>query len=282
LPVDIIIGLTSRQITKAAKTAPKAEAPKPLVEKGAKPPADNPAPKVVRHKPEIAARADKPELPTPEPVKKVEPKPPRRSLPPRPPDRSRPTPRQPEPKIDPIAEAIKKEEKKKPDPKPGKRSRDAEDPEPPKGNSPVQRQPDRRPARQARGAAPVGHRRDAEQQARARSGHRECRDLVAERNGCATRPVARLLETFRCGVAEARDLVVPVRIQFNKDGSLSDRSTVMNHAAIRHSRPGRERGARVRRCAPYSFMPPLKYEAWRDVIVDSITRYVPRLARTSA
>jgi len=24
----------------------------------------------------------------------------------------------------------------------------------------------------------------------------------------------------------------------------------------------------VRRCAPYSFMPPLKYEAWKDVIVD--------------
>src|SRR3977135_2541231 len=72
LPVDIISASDFSQITKGTKNAPKAEAPKQLVEKVAepKPPADNPAPKVVDNKPKIVAAAEKPEPPTPEPGKK--------------------------------------------------------------------------------------------------------------------------------------------------------------------------------------------------------------------
>src|SRR6185312_1502568 len=122
LPVDIISASDFSQITKGMKNAPKAEAPKQLVEKvaEAKPQTDNPAPKVVDKKPEIEAAAEKPEPPTPEPVKKAEPKPPTPQPAPKPPEPKQAFAKEPEPKIDPIAEAIKKEQKK-PDPKPEKK-----------------------------------------------------------------------------------------------------------------------------------------------------------------
>ena len=72
------------------------------------------------------------------------------------------------------------------------------------------------------------------------------------------------------GLAEARDLIVTVRIQFNQDGSLSADPTLMNQRQrIRRSRSRpKARCARCARCAPYSFMPVAKYEAWKDVEVD--------------
>jgi hypothetical protein len=43
----------------------------------------------------------------------------------------------------------------------------------------------------------------------------------------------------------------------------------MNHGSHPAFQAAAESALRgVRRCAPYSFMPPLKYEAWKDVIVD--------------
>src|SRR3954454_1387946 len=155
LPVDIISAADFSQITRGSKNAPRAEAPSPLVEKIAdpKPPADNPAPKVVDNKPEIVAPAEKPEPPTPEPVKKAEPKPPTPQPQPKP-EPKQAFAKEPEPKVDAIAEAIKKEEKKKLDPKPGEEGRDAKaekESRPAQAATQVQRQPDRRAARQARG-----------------------------------------------------------------------------------------------------------------------------------
>ena len=148
LPVDIISASDFSQITKGTKNAPKAEAPKQLVEKVAepKPPADNPAPKVVDNKPEIAAAAEKPEPPTPEPVKKVEPKPPTPQPAPKPPEPKQAYAKEPEPKIDPIAEAIKKEQKK-PDPKPEKK---VETPKPERNPSRRRRSRSSTPARSPR------------------------------------------------------------------------------------------------------------------------------------
>jgi len=235
LPVDIISASDFSQITKAARPRPRRRR-QAIGRKVAepKPPADNPAPKVVDNKPEIAAAADKPELPTPEPVKKVEPKPPTPQPAPKPPEPKQAYAKEPEPKIDPIAEAIKKEEKRSPTrslkrkvetPKPEKK------PEPPKAQPKFNASQIAAPARQARGAAPVGHRRDAEQQC-PRSVWpprmpRPCRRTKWMRYapGCAT------AGPFRSASAEARDLVVTVRIQFNKDGSLSTDPTVMNHGS---------------------------------------------------
>jgi len=109
LATDIISAADFSQITQGVRTAPKAEAPKPLVEKiGDDKPVENPTAKVV-DKPEIVPTADQAQ-PKPEPEKKkAEPKPPE--------PQPKPEPKQafvkePEPKVDPIAEALKKDNSK--------------------------------------------------------------------------------------------------------------------------------------------------------------------------
>ena len=117
ITTDIISDADFSQITQGIRTAPKAEAPKPLVEKVAEAkPVEEQTAKVVENKPEIVATADQVQPPKPPEPKKAEPKPQT------PQPQAKPEPKQafakePEPKVDPIAEAIKKEEKKPP-PKP--------------------------------------------------------------------------------------------------------------------------------------------------------------------
>jgi colicin import membrane protein len=225
---------------------------------------------VVDNKPEIVAAAEKPEPPTPEPVKKVEPRPPTPQPAPKPPEPKQAYAKEPEPKIDPIAEAIKKEQKK-PDPKPEKKvetSKPEKKPEPPKAQpkfnaSQIAALLDKREAqRQSVTGATLSNKPSLGLQTAnaATLSQNEMDALRARLRDCWTVPV---------GVAEARDLVVTVRIQFNKDGSLSTDPVLMNHGSHPAFQAAAESALRgVRRCAPYSFMPPLKYEAWKDVIVD--------------
>ena len=106
LPIDIISATDFSQLTQGIRTAPKAEAPKPLVEKVAEAkPVEEQNAKVVENKPEITATAERVEPPKPpEPEKKkVEPKPAQPAA------KSEPKQafaKEPEPKIDPIAEAL--------------------------------------------------------------------------------------------------------------------------------------------------------------------------------
>src|SRR5437879_1696459 len=101
--VEVDLVASTSQLTAGAKNAPKAEQPKPLVEKIAEPkPAENPAQKVAE-KPEIVTASATPPEPAPEP-KPVESKPPEAE-------------KKPDPKPDPIAEALKKDDAKKPEPK---------------------------------------------------------------------------------------------------------------------------------------------------------------------
>ena len=273
LPVDIISASDFSQLTKGSKTAPQAEVPKPLVEKIAepKPPVDTPVPKIVDKKPEIAATAEKIEPPTPEPEKaKPEPKPPT-PLP-----QAKPEPKQreafvkePEPKIDPIAEAIKKDNKK-PDPKPEKK---AEVPTPPKKPEP----PKPQPKFNASQIAALLDKREAQRQSvtgttlsskptlgsptanAASLSQNEIDALRARIQQCWSPPA---------GLAEARDLIVVVRIRFNQDGSLSADPTVANSGSHPVFHVAAESAMRaVRRCAPYSFMPVAKYDVWKDVEV---------------
>jgi len=71
------------------------------------------------------------------------------------------------------------------------------------------------------------------------------------------------------GVRDARDLSVIVRIQFKQDGSLTSDPTIVNHSAQPVFRVAAESAVRaVRKCAPFSFLPAAKYEAWKDVEVN--------------
>src|SRR6185312_5775387 len=96
LPVDIISTSEFSQITAGVKNAPKVETPKTLAVKVDQPkPAEDATPKVV-NKPEIKTAAAKPE-PTP-----PDPKPPEIKHEPK-----------PQPKVDPIADKLKRDEAKR-------------------------------------------------------------------------------------------------------------------------------------------------------------------------
>jgi len=264
---DVISDAELSQITQGARSAKPTEPVKPLVEKVAEAkPTENPNAKVV-DKPEIAPTAEQvqpaPEQKKPEP-KKAEPKPPE----PKPEPKQAFAKEEPKetPKPDPIAEALKKDETKKPEKK-------AETPKP-EPKKPERQQPkfvssdirallDKRdPQRRAATGSVLNSTPSlgTATGAAAQLSQNELDALRARLRQCWNVPV---------GLAEARDLIVTVRIQFKQDGSLSTEPRLMNHDARPAFQAASESALRaVRSCAPYNFLPVAKYEAWKDVIVD--------------
>ena len=265
---DIISAADFSQITQGIRTAPKAEAPKPLVEKVAEAkPVEEQTAKVVDNKPEIVPTADQVQPPKPPEPKKAEPKPPVPTPQPKP-EPKQAFAKEPEPKIDPIAEAIKKDTKK-PDPKTQQKAET-----PPKKVEP----PKPQPKFDATRIAALLDKRDPQRKAATGDtlsntpslGTATGRAVTLSQNELdALR--ARLRECWNVpvGVAEARDLVVTVRIQFKQDGGLQTEPRLMNSGTHPAFQVAAESALRaVRTCAPYSFLPAAKYEAWEDVIVD--------------
>ena len=259
---DVISDAELSQITQGIRNAKPAEAPKPLVEKIADAtPTENPNAKIV-DKPEIVPTAEQLQ-PKPEPEKKPEPK----KVEPKPPE-PKPEPKQAfakeEPKPDPIAEALKKDNTK-----PEKK---AETP-PPKKQEPKQQ-----PKFDSSRIAALLDKRDAQRRAATGSTLNNTPSLGAPTGQAATlsqneldalRNRLRQCWNVPVGLAEARDLIVTVRIQFNKDGSLSAEPRLMNQVSHPAFTAASESALRaVRSCAPYSFLPVAKYEAWKDVIID--------------
>jgi outer membrane biosynthesis protein TonB len=120
LPVEIISPDQLAKVTAGMKTGKK-ENPKPLVEKvaEAKPPVEDTVGKITEKAPVVTDTAPPPPPPTPveKPVEK-KPDPPKPVAESKPKDEPKPIEKKPDPpKVDPIAEALKKEEKK-PQPKP--------------------------------------------------------------------------------------------------------------------------------------------------------------------
>jgi outer membrane biosynthesis protein TonB len=129
LPVDIVSADQLAKVTAGIKTGKK-ENPKPLVEKvaEAKPPVDDQVGKISEKAPVVTDTAPPPTPPVEKPVEK-KPDPPKPVAENKPKEEPKPTEKKPEPpKVDPIAEALKKEEKKPP-PKP---QAQAAAPQPPK------------------------------------------------------------------------------------------------------------------------------------------------------
>jgi colicin import membrane protein len=265
---DVISDAELSQITQGVRTAKPTEPPKPLVEKVAEAkPVEEPNAKVV-DKPEIVPTAEQLQ-PKPEEPKKVEPK----KAEPKPPEQkqafAKEEPKE-EKKPDPIAEALKKDDTKKPEKKPEKK---AETPTPPK-----KPEPKPQPKYDSSRIAALLDKRDPQRRAATGSVLNNTPSL-----GTATGAAAQLtqneLDALRArlrqcwsvpvGLAEARDLIVTVRIQFKQDGSLAAEPRLMNHDGRPAFVAASESALRaVRSCAPYSFLPVAKYEAWKDVIVD--------------
>jgi colicin import membrane protein len=265
LPVDIVSENEYSQVMRGIKNAPKAPAPKPVVEKIAEAKAPEEITSKITEKQEIVPTASEPPPPVPEPKpKQAEAKP---APPPEPdvkPDKAQ---KKEPPKPDPIAEALKKDEarekaeaknERKPAPLPPKK------PAPPKFDpAKIAALLDKRDAQRHAATGETLNSRATLGLASANSASLSQNELDALR--------ARLRECWSVpvGVTEARDLIVSVRITFKRDGSLSSEPSVLNQGAQPVFQVAAESALRaVRRCAPYDFLPAAKYDAWKDIIVD--------------
>jgi colicin import membrane protein len=269
LTTDIISETDFSQITNGIKTAPKAETPKPLVEKIAEAkPVEEANAKVVDKKPEIIPTSDKVELPKPQ-VEQKKPDPPK---PPTPAQKSEPKQafaKEPEQKVDPIAEALKKDTQK-PDPKTQQK---ADTPLPQKKPEPPKPQPKFDASR----IAALLDKRDPQRHSAtgATLSNTPSLGTPTGRSASLTQSEidalrARIQQCWNppAGLADARDLIVVIRIRFNPDGSLSSDPTLSNSGSHPTFQVAAESALRaVRRCAPYSFMPVAKYDVWKDVEV---------------
>jgi colicin import membrane protein len=131
LPVEIISADQLAKVTAGMKTGKK-ENPKPLVEKvaEAKPPVEDAVGKITEKAPVVTDTAPPPSPPVEKPPVEKKPDPPKPVVENKPKEEPKPIEKKPDPpKVDPIAEALKKEEKK-PQPKP--QAQAAAAPQPPK------------------------------------------------------------------------------------------------------------------------------------------------------
>jgi colicin import membrane protein len=131
VPVDIVTADQLSEITAGAEKAPQQETPQPVVEKVAEPtpPVEDLNAKVVEKKEVTASTTET--MPEPAP-KEPEPKP--AAAPPEPKQETKAPEKakEPDPKVDPIAEALKKDETKKPEKKVEQKPQPQKKPEPQK------------------------------------------------------------------------------------------------------------------------------------------------------
>ena len=233
LPVDLVSEKDFSQMTQGVKKAPKAEVPKPLVEKIAEAkPVEDPAPKITE-KAEVKPTAEK----TPEP--------------------------QPVPKPDPIAEKLKKQDEHK-------EAKEEQKPLPPK--KPVHQQPkfdadkiaallDKRdPQRNAAAGANLST--PSLGTARGNASQLSQSELDALRQ--------RLIQLWNppVGIQNPEEFVIRVRIQLGRDGRLSAPPTVLSSGNGTLYNSARDSAVRaVFQGQPFTMLKPEHYETWKDIEV---------------
>jgi colicin import membrane protein len=234
LPIDLVSDKDFSEMTKGAKSAPKAEIPKPLVEKIEQPkPVENPTPKVTEKK-EIAPTAEK----TPEP--------------------------QPQPKPDPIAEKLKQQEKQKQQTK--------DEPLPPK-KPPQKQQPkfdadkiaallDKRDPQRNAAAGETLNSAPSLGAAMGNAARLSQSEIDALR--------ARLMSLWNppIGIQNPEQFVVRIRIQLGRDGKLSAPPMVLSSGTGVLYNSARDSAVRaVFQGQPFNMLKPDHYETWKDIEV---------------
>ena len=234
MPIDIISADQFSQLTKGIKEAPKAETPKPLAEKKAEPkPAEELTPKITEKK-EIAATAAPPPVP-----------------------QSRPAEAKPEQqKPDPIAEALKKEEKK---PLPPKRPAHTE----PKfdANKIAALLDKRAPQRNAA----TGETLNSAPSLGAASGNAA---KLSQSELDALR--ARLMALWNppVGLKNPEDYIIRIRMQLKPDGRLSAPPLVLTSGKGTQFDSARDSAIRaIFRGQPFDMLKKETYETWQDIEV---------------
>jgi len=274
LPIDIISAKEFSQMTAGIKTAPKVQAAKPLVEKVAEPkPVDNAATKVTE-KPEIITASAQmsdpaPKPPEPKPTPKVEAKP-----------EAKPqeAEKKADAKPDPATEALKKDDGKKHEAK----KEEAKVPVPKK--PPPQPKPldfkniEQKLAlldkREGQRRAYTGETLNATPSLGTSSGHAP---TLSQNEMDALRACLADRWNLPAGAAESKDLNIEVQMLLERDGSLSREPRVLNRSAHPFFQVAAESALRaIRACAPFSFLPVAKYEAWKDIEINFNPQYMFR------
>jgi outer membrane biosynthesis protein TonB len=247
LPVDLVTASDFSKITAGSKDAPKAETPKPLVEKVAEAkPVEDPTAKVVEKKEVKAARE-------PPPAQEAKPA------------ESEPEKKQAEAKPDPIADALAKDEAKKPEPK----KADVKPPTPPKKPAPPT------PKFDPKQVAALLDKRDSTRLAAAGETLNNAPSLGLS-NGAAAQLSLSELEALRArlaqlwtvpaGAKDPQELVVLIRVKLNRDGKLAAPPVVLSSGKSPLFMAARDSAIRALfRGQPYDMLKPEHYEQWKDV-----------------
>lgn len=247
LPVDLVTASDFSKIAAGSKDAPKAETPKPLVEKVAEAkPVEDPTAKVVEKK-EVKAAREPPPAPETKPAE------------------SEPEKKQAEAKPDPIADALAKDEAKKPEPK----KADVKPPTPPKKPAPPT------PKFDPKQVAALLDKRDSTRLAAAGETLNSAPSLGLS-NGAAAQLSLSELEALRArlaqlwtvpaGAKDPQELVVLVRVKLNRDGKLAAPPVVLSSGTSPLFMAARDSAIRALfRGQPYDMLKPEHYEQWKDV-----------------
>jgi colicin import membrane protein len=248
VPVDVISASDYSRMVAGSRTAPKAPAPKPVVDKvGETKLTDNSATKVA-DKPEVVKTAEKEAPPEakPEPKRETERK-------------------QPLPKPDTIAEALKKEQAKQ-EPK----KEEARVPTPPHRPDPPKPQPKFDAVR----IAALLDKRDPQRQTSLGEFINHTPTLGSPKGSAPTLSQSEIdalrAQIRRCwnppaGAADAQNLRVEMNVKLRIDGSLAAPPSLLERGTSPYFQVFAESALRaVERCQPYS-LPVAKYEVWKDI-----------------
>jgi outer membrane biosynthesis protein TonB len=278
---DVISESEFNQLTAGIKTAQQVTKPVPVADKigDVKEPPKDPVQKV-SNKAEVQMTAAQPPAPQPPDIKPPEQKPPD-VKPPEQKPAPQPAAAEPKPEPDPIAEALRREEAKQKEEakkleearkrEEAKKREEARKREEAKKREEVKSDLDRietalldkrAPQRQAVAGTIInptpslgsttGNAHELSQDWQSR--------LQAQLEACWNVPP---------GVAEAKDLVVQVRLSLNRDGSLSGEPIVVNrgrHALFQIAAESAIRA--VHSCQPFRLLPASRYEVWQVVDVN--------------
>jgi outer membrane biosynthesis protein TonB len=267
VPVDIISADQFAKAMSGMKTGKK-ENPKPLVEKvaEAKPLVDDAVGKIDDKKPPVVTEAAPP--PPPKPVEKPvekKPDPPKPVAEDKPKDEPKPAEKKTEPpKIDPIAEALKKDESKKPPPKPQVA---ATPPQPPKPKA-------ERTFDQSKIAALLDKRDPSRQSITGSEVNSQAALGTAKgaaANNSATWGAMFRQQVERCwkkpyGGVEVQQTIAEFEIRLKKDGTLETKPVALPGAATQFFRVYQESAMRaIIECQPYQ-LPAAYFEEWKYFI----------------
>jgi hypothetical protein len=265
MPVDIISADQLSKITAGSKTGEK-DKPKPLAEKVADAkPVDDLVGKITE-KPPVETEAALPKPPVEKPVEK-KPDPPKPVAENKPKNEPKPIEKKPDPpKVDPIAEALKHDDAKKPVPKPEAK---AAPPQPPQ--KPKERVFD------ATKMAALLDKRDPTRQAATGAELNSQASLGAAKGTAATLSQSELdamrarltqLWNVQAGTEHPEELVVEVRIRLTKDRRLAAAPEVVSRGTSPRYQAAAEAAIRaVLQGQPYNMLRDETYAQWQDIIV---------------